>query len=122
MIVEHLEAYEIGLLIWSFLFGVLGLQGLLSIYLEGEVEVVGTKKPPLAPWYIVVLMGSLMLANLWLSWRFVQLLFQDASVATELGTSAALMALLMVGMLALYRRYFIADKVVAQARDDEMPW
>lgn len=122
MVVEHLEAYETGLLVWSFLFGVLGLQGLLSIYLEGETKEVGTHPVLPAPWYTVVLMAFLLAANLGLAWRFVRLLFQGGATTAELGTNAALMFLLLAGMLALYRRHCIADKVVAQSRHDEIPW
>jgi len=121
MIVEHLESYEIALIIWSFLFGLLGLQGLISIYLEGEVEEPGVRPAKATPWGIIGLMGLLTAANVWAAWEFVHQLYQGAPAAT-LGRTAALLVFLLAALIGLYRRYFIDDVVIAQDRDDDVPW
>lgn len=121
MIVEHLEAYEIALVIWSFLFGLLGLQGLISIYLEGETEQPGTHPPRPAPAAVIALMAGLAAANVWVAWVFVAQLFQGGE-PVSLARWAALMALTLAALVGLYRRYFIADEVLAQDRDDGVPW
>ncbi len=121
MIVEHLEAYEIALIIWSLLFGLLGLQGLVSIYLEGEVDEPRVQPAPNAPWRVVALMALLTAANVWLAWQFVQGLYQDVP-ATSLARTAALLMFLLAALIGIYRRYFIDDVVIAQDRDDGVPW
>lgn len=121
MIVEHMEAYEVVLVIWSFLFALLGLQGLISIYLEGEVEEVGVHPVPQASWIVMTLLAGITVANVWSAWAFFQQLFQEGSPYT-LGRLAALMAFTLAALVGLYRRFFIPDKVVAQQRDDGVPW
>jgi hypothetical protein len=121
MIVEHLEAYEIALIIWSFLFGLLGLQGFVSIYLEGEVDEPRVQPAPGAPWRVVAFMVLLTAANVWLAWQFVQGLFQGVP-NTSLARTAALILIVLAALIGLYRRYFIDDVVIAQDRDDGVPW
>jgi len=121
VIVEHLESYEIALIIWSFLFGLLGLQGLISIYLEGEVEESGVRPAKAPPLSVVALMAVLTAANVWMAWAFIRQLYQGTP-PTSLGRTAALLMFLLAALVGLYRRYFIDDVVVAQDRDDDVPW
>jgi uncharacterized membrane protein (DUF4010 family) len=121
MIVAHLEAYEIALIIWSFLFGLLGLQGLISIYLEGETDEPGVRPVQPAPWGVMIFMAALTAANVATAWLFVQQLYQGAS-PSSLGQLAALLAFLLAALVGLYRRYFIDDVVISQERDDDVPW
>lgn len=121
MIVAHLESYEIALIIWSFLLGILGLQGLISIYLEGEIDEPGVRPATQAPWGVLVLMAVLSAANVGTAWIFVQQLYAGAA-PSSLGQLAALLAFLLAALVGLYRRYFIDDVVVAQERDDDLPW
>jgi len=121
MVVEHLEAYEIALIIWSVLLGLIGLQGLISIYLEGEVEEVGVYAPSTPPWKLIALMAALTGAVVWTAWALMQQIVQG-SAAGALGPLAATMAFLLAALVGLYRRYFIADEVIAQQRDDGVPW
>jgi hypothetical protein len=120
VIVEHLDAYEVALVVWSFLFGLLGLQGLISTYLEGEVDTVGTHSEPKSSVVVVVLMAALTATIMWSAWTFAQQLLLGSS--ETLGWLAALMSLAMSALIALYRRYFISDEVIAQARNDGVPW
>jgi hypothetical protein len=121
MIVAHLESYEIALIIWSFLLGLLGLQGLISIYLEGEVEEPSVRPVPPASWGVVLLMAVLTAANVGAVWVFIQQLYQGAAPST-LGQLAALLAFLLAALVGFYRRNFIDDVVIAQERDDDVPW
>ena len=120
MVVEHLEAYEIALIIWSVLLGLLGLQGLISIYLEGEVEEVGVYAPSTPSWKLIILMAVLTGGVVWTAVAFVQRALNAS--ADGLGTLATLMVFLLAALVGLYRRYFIADEVIAQQRDDGVPW
>jgi len=121
MLLEHLEAYEIALVVWSFVFGLLGLQGLISIYLEGDIKAVGTHAPPQPTWPILILVVALLAVNFWSAWTFVQLLFNEGAPET-LGRLAALMAFILAALVAIYRRYCIEDIVVGKTRDDGIPW
>lgn len=121
MIVEHLESYEIALIIWSFLFGLLGLQGLISIYLEGEVDEASIRPARPAPWGVLMLMAVLTAANVGMAWIFIQELYQGAD-PSNLGQLAALLAFLLAALVGFYRRYFIDNVMIAQERDDDVPW
>lgn len=122
MIVEHLEAYEIALIIWSFLLGLLGVQGLVSIFLEGEVDEVGARPARPISGGVLTLAALLMALEIWLSVQLVRELFAEDGSAV---TAARIMALLAFGLatlIGLYRRYAVDDVVVAQDRDDGLPW
>lgn len=121
MIVEHLDAYEVALIIWSFLFGLLGLQGLVSLWLEGEVDEPGERPaPPLGrgPLMVAVLLTA---AEVGLSVHLVRQLFGGDSPGAA-GRTMALLALGLALLLMLYRRYAVDDVVIAQDRDDGVPW
>ena len=121
MIVSHLESYEIALIIWSSLFILLGFQGLVSLYLEGEAEEVGVRPAKSASWGVMALMALLTVANVGTAWLFVRELYQGTA-PSSLGQLAALLAFLLAALVGLYRRYFIDDEVIAQERDDDLPW
>ena len=121
MIVEHLDAYEIALIIWSFLFGLLGLQGLVAIWLEGEVDEVGERPAPPIGWGVLGLAALLVAGEIGLSIRLVGLLFEGSSPEAA-GRTMALLALGLALLVMLYRRYAVDDVVVAQDRDDGVPW
>lgn len=120
MVAEHLEAYEIALIIWSALLGLLGLQGLISIYLEGEVEEVGVYAPSTPPWKLIALIAVLSGGVVWTAVAFIQRVVNGTD--DGLGALATLMAFLLAALVGLYRRFFIADEVIAQQRDDGVPW
>lgn len=121
MILAHMEAYEVALVIWSFVLGLLGLQGLISIYLEGDVKAVGTHAPPPLTWPVMLLVLALLALNFWSAWTFVQLLFGEGS-PEALGRLASLMVFILAALLVIYRRYCIEDKVVGKPRNDGVPW
>ena len=61
------------------------------------------------------------IVQVWLAWRFFQLMGQEGS-STLLGVFAALMLLMLANRVGFYRKYFMDDVVVAQARQDGVPW
>jgi len=119
--IEHLEAFEVALLIWAFLFGLLGLQGVISTYLEGEVLDAGAHPTGVPSWAIMIAMVALTVANVWAVAAFVGALFGEAE-PQALGQLAALMLLLLAILVGFYRRFFVDHVVVAQPRQDGVPW
>jgi hypothetical protein len=121
MIVAHLEAYQVAVLVWSFVFGILGLQGLISIYLEGDLVKVGNHAPARLSWGVIVFAVAALLLNLWGAWEFVQQLLNQGTPQT-LALLAALQAFILVLLLGIYRRYCIDNQVIDQDRNDGVPW
>lgn len=121
MIPEHLESYEIGLVAWIFLLALFGIQGLISVWLEGKELKLGREKRPSESPIAVIAIGILTVAELVLAVSFIQSLQANGS-PKALAIYAALIFFSLAAQLCLYRRYFIADEVIAQERDDELPW
>jgi hypothetical protein len=121
MIPEHLKAYEIGLVAWTFLLGLFGVQGLITVFLEGEVvEPHEGEEREGSPW-AVLLMAGLWAAEVVFSVLFARGLYGGArSEVLALYSGAIFLAL--AAMLIVYRRCFIKDEVVAQEREDDFPW
>lgn len=120
---EHLDAYEVALIIWSFLFGLLGLQGLISIWLEGEVDEPGERPAPSPGRGALIFAALLTAGEVGLSVHLVRQLFGGGSPDPEAaGRTMALLALGLALLLMLYRRYAVDDAVIAQDRDDGVPW
>jgi hypothetical protein len=121
MIKSHLDSYEIALIAWVLLFAVVGIQGFLSMFIEGDTESPGHAKKKRAPILIVDLMIVIVGIDIYLAWSFVQQLYGPASPHI-LAQIASLMAFSLAALFTLYRRYFIDDVVISQERDDEIPW
>ena len=121
MIKPHLDAYEIAMIAWILLFAIVGIQGFLSMFIEGETETPGHQKKARAPFLIVLVMLGIFGIDIYLVVRFVQELYGSAS-AEILARIASLMAFSLALLFALYRRYFIDDVVISQERDDDIPW
>ncbi len=122
MIIDHLDAYEIALVIWSFVLGLLGLQGLVSIYLEGEVDEVGVRPARPVSNGALALAAALAGLEVWLALRLVQQLFAEGGSPEAAARTMALLAFGLAALIGLYRRYAVDDVVVAQDRDDGIPW
>lgn len=121
MTIEHLESYEIALIIWSFLFLLLGLQGLISIYLEGETNFARRIKAHGGSWWTVLITVVLTAGVVWFSWQFVYGLF-NGGTPEGLSQLAGLVALLLAVLVGIYRKSFVDDVVVEQERTDDVPW
>jgi hypothetical protein len=49
MIPAHLESYQIALIVWGFVLALYGVQGVLSVWLEGQQLQPGRRKRPRSP-------------------------------------------------------------------------
>jgi len=121
IIPEHLEAYEIALIVWLAVLAVYGLQGLISVYLEGrELELEGGHQAR-ASWGSLLLLLGLLAFQIFDAAEFVTSFLGGASSQT-LAVYAALGFFGLAAMLVVYRRAFISDEAIAQEREDDVPW
>jgi len=121
MIPEHLKAYEIGLVAWSFLLALFGLQGLITVFLEGEeLEPRAGEEREGSRWAVALLVGLLAL-EVTLAVLFARGLYSGARAET-LALYGGGIFLALAAMLVVYRRAFVEDEVIAQEREDGFPW
>lgn len=120
MIPTHLDAYQIALIAWGFLLAVYGVQGVLSVWLEGRELVPGPKDRPQALFWVLLAGLVLVVFEVYWAVKFVGEL--TTAPPRQLALDAALLFLDLALMLVLYRRYFIAHEVLSQDRDDGVPW
>lgn len=121
MIPAHLESYQIALIVWGFVLALYGVQGLLSVWLEGPQLRPGEKNQAREPLGAVVAIALLTGVVFFFAVRFVQSL-QHQPDPQRLALYGALLFVGLAAMLVLYRKYFIGDEVVTQDRDDGVPW
>ncbi len=121
MIPEHLKAYQIGLVAWTFLLALFGIQGLITVYLEGQAtEPHRGEAREGSPW-AVLLLAMLLAVELAFSVLFARGLYGGApSELLALYGGAIFFAL--AAMLIVYRRCFVRDEVIAEEREDDFPW
>lgn len=117
---EHLDAYQIGLIAWGFLLALYGIQGLLSVWQEGQELVPGRRERPKEPLWALLAAAALVALIFYLAIRFISEL-ADAP-PRQLALDAGLLFLSLAAMLVLYRKYFVGDEAVLQDRDDGVPW
>jgi hypothetical protein len=121
MIPTHLDAYQIALIAWGFVLALYGVQGVLSVWLEGrELKLKGQGERPREPLWVLVVILALTALELLLAVRFV--LGLPTAPARQLALDAGLLFMVLAVMLVLYRKYYVADEVMAQERDDGVPW
>ncbi len=121
MIPAHLESYQVALIVWGFVLALYGVQGLLSVWLEGQELRPGEKNSAPEPMGAVIVMALLAGAVLLCAVQFVRSL-QYQPDPQRLALYGALLFWGLAAMLVLYRRYFIGDEVVVGDRDDGVPW
>ncbi len=120
MIPTHLDAYQIALIAWGFLLALYGVQGVLSVWLEGRELVPGpTERPPEPVWSLIAALG---LAALVMAWAIKFMGELATAPPRQLALDAGVLFLGLALMLVLYRRYFITHEAVTQDRDDGIPW
>jgi len=121
MIPAHLESYQIALIVWGFVLALYGVQGVLSVWLEGQQLQPGEKKAAPEPLPAVAAITVLAGAEIALAVQFVQNLRHGPN-PHALALDGALLFLGLAAMLVLYRKYFLSDEVITQDRDDGVPW
>ena len=120
MIPTHLEAYQIALIAWGFLLGLYGVQGVLSVWLEGRELAPGSTERPQEPLWS--LLAALSLAALVIAWGIKFAGELATAPPRQLALDAGVLFVGLASMLVVYRRYFVTDEAVAQDRDDGIPW
>jgi len=121
MIPTHLDSYQIALIAWGFLLALYGVQGVLSVWLEGrELRLNAHRERPREPLWVFVVVLGLTALEFFLAVRFVMGL--PTAPARQLALDSGLLFLVLAAMLVLYRKYFVEDEVVAGERDDGVPW
>lgn len=121
MIPAHLESYQIALIVWGFVLALYGVQGLLSVWLEGQQLRPGEKSSAREPLGAVIAIAVVAGLVLFFAVQFVRSL-QHQPDPQRLALYGALLFFGLAAMLVLYRKYFIGDEVVTQDRDDGVPW
>ncbi len=121
MIPAHLESYQIALIVWGFVLALYGVQGLLSVWLEGRELQPAEKNSAREPLGAVVAITLVVGVVLFCAVQFVHSL-QHHPDPQRLALYGALLFLGLAAMLVLYRKYFVDDEVVTQDRDDGVPW
>jgi hypothetical protein len=118
---EHLSEYQIGLLAWILVLAVYGVIGLVSVWLEGAEPVPELVEPRPGPGAVVAL-TVFSLATLVASAVFIRQVVLGTGAVSTLGASGALWMWSLAIAVAVYRRYFVAQEIIQQDRDEEIPW
>lgn len=122
MIPEHLKAYQIGLVAWTFLLALFGVQGLITVFLEGEaVQPHEGEEREEGSRGAVLLLAMLLAVELAFSVLFARGLYGGAPPEI-LALYGGGIFLALAAMLICYRRFFVKDEVIAQEREDDFPW
>lgn len=121
MIPGHLESYQIALIVWGFVLALYGVQGLLSVWLEGQQLRPAEKNPAREPLGAVVVMALVAGVVLFFAVQFIQGLRYQPD-PQRLALDGAVLFFGLAAMLVLYRKYFLGEEVVTQDRDDGVPW
>lgn len=118
---EHLTEYQIGLLAWILVLAVYGAIGLISVWLEGVEPVPEVAEPRPGPGAVLAL-TLFSLATLVASVMFIRQVVLGTGAVSTLGVSGALWMWSLAVAVAVYRRYFVAQEIIQQDRDEEIPW
>ncbi len=121
MWVDDVKSYQIALLIWGALFLMIAFIAFVTTAIEGETTKptyekktnVGSK-----PFFIIV---SLSLFDIFLIVIFIIELFSKSTPTTR-GLLMSLAFFVLAIITALYRHYYIDEKVMMHEMDDELPW
>jgi hypothetical protein len=111
----HLEAYEIMLVAWVALLAIVGIQGLISVYLEDPRP---GQRPSRESWGAFALIVFLSLLDLLWAVLLVKGFFDGASAGT-LSAYGILLCFTLALAFIVYRRTFVPDETLIQERDEE---
>lgn len=115
-----LSELQIGLTAWAFLLLIFGLQGLLSVVVEGQELRPGVVPPRLTdPLSIGIVLFSflLLIAAAILGFGIIA----SWSVAT-IGLAAGVGCIILALLLVLYKEAFVGDEACFDVREDGVPW
>jgi hypothetical protein len=115
-----LTELQIGLVAWAFGLAVFGLQGLLSVAVEGRELRPGRTPPHLtdALSVAIVVLALLLLTSAVLLALGIK---ADLSIQT-IGLTAGFGCVILALLLVLYKEAFLGDEAALDRRDDGLPW
>ena len=115
-----LTELEIGLVAWSLALAIFGVQGLLSVVLEGRELRPGRIQPRLTgPLSVAIAVFALALLAISV---LLGVAILGGWPATGVGTMAGAGCLILGLLLVLYKEAFVGDEVALDERDDGIPW
>jgi hypothetical protein len=118
--VPFLTEAEIGMVAVGFTAVIFGIQGLISVLLEGRRLHVGIVRPRLTdPLSAAIVVGSVLLLLISVALAY--------GIVTDwgpilLGTLAGAGALILSGLLVFYKEAFVGDEACFDEREDGVPW
>ena len=115
-----LSELELGGVAWTIGLGVYGLQGLISVLVEGRELRPGRTLPRLTgPLSILIVLGALALIGIAAA---LAVGLVDEWRTGVLGTLAGAGCLVLAMLLISYKEAFFGDEATFDNRDDGVPW
>jgi hypothetical protein len=115
-----LSELELGAIAWSIGLGVYGLQGLISVVVEGRELRPGRTFPRLTgPLSILIAVGSLALIGIAAA---LAVGLVDDWRSEALGSVAGAGCLVLALLIIFYKEAFVGDEASFDSRDDGVPW
>jgi len=115
-----LTELEIGLVAWALALVIFGVQGLLSVAVEGRELRPGHVEPRLTGQLSVAIV-AFGLALLAIS-ALLGVAILDGWPPARVGTLAGAGCLILGLLLVLYKEAFVGDEAALDERDDGIPW
>jgi hypothetical protein len=117
---RSLSELQIGLAAWAFSLAIFGLQGLLSVAIEGRELRPGRMPPRLtdALSAAIVIASLLLLVAAGLLGIGIRLSLSIQTIGLAAGLGCVILALLLV----FYKEAFLGDEAALDRRDDGLPW
>jgi hypothetical protein len=115
-----LSELQIGLAAWAFALAIFGLQGLLSVAVEGR-ELRPGRTPPRLTDALSVAIAICSLLLLVAAALLAVGIRAGLSIQT-IGLAAGLGCLLLAVLLLFYKEAFLGDEAALDRRDDGLPW
>lgn len=118
--VAFLTEAEIGMVAIGFTAAIFGIQGLISVLLEGRTLTPGIVRPRLTdPLSVAIVIGSILLLGIAIALAYG--IISDWGPIV-LGALAGAGALILSGLLVFYKEAFVGDEACFDRRDDGVPW
>ncbi len=118
--VVFLTEAEIGMVAIGFTSAIFGIQGLISVLLEGRRLHVGIVRPRLTdPLSLAIVVGSLLLLGVAIALAYGII---DDWGPIVLGALAGVGCLILSLLLVFYKEAFVGDEACFDEREDGVPW
>jgi hypothetical protein len=115
-----LTEIDIGLIAWTLVLSIFGIQALVSLALEGPDPHPGTRAPnPSLLLSVLITLGCVLLVGVAAVLGGAIL---SGQTVTVVGVSAGAGCLLLALVLGAYKEAFVGDEVRVETRQDGIPW